>query len=165
MIFNLKKTNQGFSLLEIVFYISLFAIIAILVINSLIVMMNSFREIKINNDLFTGAIIVEKISREIKQADSFSLTNLSTLNLSTSLGGVNKQIVFSLNNDNQIEYYEDGVLIGYLNHNNLLVQSLVFNVINTNHGLALHFKISAISKANLNKTINFQNTLKLRGTY
>jgi len=161
-----KKKQKGYALLEMVFYICLLGFVAILVTNSLIIMMNSFKEIKINNELAQGTMMVEKISREIKQANSiFSLnTNSLSLNTKDSLGN-NKKITFSLNGDN-LQYLENDVLIGNLNKPTLVVSSLSFNLINTNKSSAIRFLIEFHSvNDSSNKIVSFQNTLILRGAY
>jgi hypothetical protein len=164
---NLNKKNKcGYALMEIVFYISLFAIISILVINSMIIMMNSFKETKINFQLSSGANIAERISREIKQADSiFSITGTS-LSLNTKdINDVSKKITFSLVNNN-IQYSENDILIGNLNDSNLIINNLFFSSVSTNKSSAVRFTMSVSSAFDSsNKIVDFQNTLILRNNY
>ena len=58
--------NRGFSLLEVVFYIAVFAILSIVVINALLTMTRAFKESTIESDIVRAGGIMERISREVK---------------------------------------------------------------------------------------------------
>lgn len=162
----LKKKKTGYALLEMVFYISLLVIVSVLVINSMITMMKSFKETRILSELTQNSAIVEKISREIKQAYQIYSINSTNLSLNTrDENEVEKIISFNLVG-NDIQYLENGTLIGNLNSNNININSLSFTTINTNQGQAIKFYFSCSSVLDsLNRNIYFYNSAVLRGTY
>lgn len=157
----IKNKNQGYSLLEIVFYISLFAVVSILVINSMIVMMRSFRETKINIDLAQNSSILEKISREIKQADSIASLSSNSLTLNSDSQVIN----FALSGTD-VTYTEDGNLIGNLNTSTVMVTNLTFNQLTTNLGQSVKIVLSFKSKLDPeDEAIDFYDTIIIRGNY
>ena len=62
------KNKKGYALLELLFYVAFFATFSLVVISSMIVMAKSFRETSIQGELVGSAGIMERISREIRQA-------------------------------------------------------------------------------------------------
>lgn len=71
------KNNKGYGLMELIFYVSVFAVVFLVIINSIIVMVSSFKEIAVNTDLVQSAQIMERISREAKLAKSYKIYNNS----------------------------------------------------------------------------------------
>lgn len=125
-----KKLNKGYGILELVFYVAIFAITALLVINSILTMVSSFKETKANNNLIQSSKILERISREIRSSESAAI-NGSSVSLTNQDGVVT---TFTLNNDD-ISLYESGNLVGVLNPANISVISLTFtNIVFVRNG-------------------------------
>jgi len=162
----IKNWKGGYALLETIFYILLFAILSIAVINSMITMTKSFKETAIQAELMQGANIMERISREIRQAYAINSIGVSNLKLNTTdSAGLNKTVEFSLSGSN-IRLLDNDVFTGNLNTANVNVAGLVFIQINTTKGTAV--KISLIIRSNhdlLNRDKDFYNTIVLRGSY
>lgn len=158
--------RRGFSLIEMLFYISLFVIISIVVINSMIVMMKSFKETKIMAELTSSSNIMEKISREIRSANSiysFSTTDIE-INVKNDSGvNVRKRIALS---GRDINFFENDVLIGNLNTANIEVASLTFSQISKRKGVAIKIFLTVRSKNDSQgQNEDFYNTIVLRGGY
>ncbi len=158
--------NKGSSLLETVFYISLLAILSLLVVNAIITMSRSFRETSIYTELTQSSSIIDRISREIRQATGIVSISSSELKLNTKdEAGNAKTVQFSLSGTN-INYYENDVLTGSLNTEDIAVSSLTFIQITTDVGSAIKIGISLHSLNDTqNRTVDFYNTAVLRGLY
>lgn len=167
MIKNFKKTkSSGYALLEMVFYISLFAVVSIVVINSMIVMMKSFKETRINSELTQSGTIMEKISREIRQADSIYSVSASLLGLNVKdENGQNRRVEISLVGSD-VKFSENDVLVGNLNTPNISIMGLNFTQIVTTKGTAVKILLTVKSNHDSqNRTENFYDTVVLRGDY
>jgi Tfp pilus assembly protein PilE len=160
------KTKEGYALIELLFYISIFAILILVVINSMIVMTKSFRETTIQTELVNTSSIMERMSREIRQASSISSISTSNLVLNTTDEfEVDKTVEFSLSNSN-IDFSENGISQGNLNTPNIIISNLNFTEITTTEGKAIKILITLYStNDDLNRNIDFYNTIALRGNY
>ena len=98
------KINEGFSLVETLFYVAIFAILTIVVINSMVTMVKSFKEVSIHREITQGGgEIMERISREIrgsKQINTLADVNGDLKLNTTDDGGNAKTIEFLLANNN-----------------------------------------------------------------
>jgi type II secretory pathway pseudopilin PulG len=175
MIFkNIKNKNTffsqsrkgGYSMIELLFYIALFTIVAIAVINSMITMTKAFRETAIQSELGSSSVIVERISREIRQASNINSISSNNLQLATTdENGVAKTVQFVLSSSD-VQLYEDGVFTGNLNSPNITVTALTFSQITTTAGKAVKVSLSLSSDNDvLSRTLDFYNTIVLRGQY
>lgn len=163
---DLKNNKKGFAILETLLYLSFFALLSIVVINAMIVMTKSFKETKIKSEIVQGASVFERISREIKQADSISSLGASDLKLNTKDEfGVSKTVRFVLSGNN-VQFFENDIFVGNLNSDNVLVSGLSFTQISTgeNTAVKLNMTVQSVSDS-LNRTEDFYNTLVLRGGY
>lgn len=165
-IFQKQKTNAGYSLIEIIFYISIFVILSLVVINALIVMMKAFNENNIQADIVTSSSIMERISREIKQASSIS--SISTNDLIVMAPNeldVVRLVRFLLSNGNVV-LYDNSILIDNLNSNDVTVSDLTFTQITTANGIAVKITLAVTSNRDqLGRVYSFYNTIVLRGDY
>ncbi len=161
-----NDANKGYAILELLFYIALFAILSIVVINSMIVMARSFRETAVQAELVQSGTVMERISREVRQAYNISSISASDLKLNTTDdAGANKTVEFLLSGSN-IQLLENNVLTGNLNTPNITVTNLTFTPITTVKGKAV--KISLTLKSNndtLSRLQDFYDTIVLRGSY
>ncbi|HAS81078.1 MAG: hypothetical protein UR25_C0005G0007 [Candidatus Nomurabacteria bacterium GW2011_GWE1_32_28] len=161
-----SKRNSGYALLETIFYILLFAILSIAVINSMITMTKAFSETTIQAELMQGGSTLERISREIRGAYSINSITSNSLKLNTKdAEGVNKTIEFSLL-DSNIRLLENDIFIGNLNTSNIVVNNIVFTQINTTKSTAIKIVLTVKSGHDLqDRTEDFYNTVVLRGDY
>ena len=168
MILKFKKKNKGYSLVEMIFYIAIFTMLSIVVINSMITMMKSFKEVSIQREITQGAQIMERISREIKGAKAInSIVNVNgDIKLDTKDdSGNNKLIEFVLTNYN-IRLLENSNYIGDLNSHNIKVTALTFTQITTIKGQAIKIVLTISSNHDSkNRNYHFYDTIVLRGNY
>jgi len=159
-------SRRGNTIVETLFYIVIFAMLSIAVINAMITMMKSFKETKVQREIIQSGEIMERISREIKQANNISSLTSSDLILNTKDGaGANKLVEFVLTNSD-IQFLENGAFTGNLNSPNITAQNLSFSQINTVAGRAVKvfLTIRAVDDS-LNRNYDFYDTLVLRGSY
>lgn len=165
--YNKKNKKEGYALLELLFYISFFAVLSILVINAMIIMIRSFHETALKVELIQNSSIMERISREIRNSYDIDVTSTTThLKLNTrDSGGNNKIVEFKFINSN-IELWDAGVNIGNLNTSKIVITGLTFTQINTVEGKAVKIVLSLRSSDdNLARVQDFYNTIVLRGSY
>ena len=162
----IKNWREGYVLLETIFYIALFAILSIAVIDALATMTKSFKETTIQAELMQGGDIMERISREIRQASSVNSISINDLKLSSvSSIGVNKTIEFLLSGSD-IQLLENGSFVANLNTQNLTVVSLTFAQISTVKGVAVKVFLRVMSKHDTSeREQDFYDTVVLRGSY
>ena len=104
MIIKIIKKNKGYSLVVMLFYIAIFSMLSVVVINSMMTMTKSFKEVTIHREITQGGgEIMERISREIRGAKQIS--NIVDVNGDLKLDttddlGVAKSIEFILTNNN-----------------------------------------------------------------
>ncbi|MBI2627594.1 hypothetical protein HYW72_01540 [Candidatus Nomurabacteria bacterium] len=157
---------KGYAILELLFYIAFFAIFSLIVINAMITMTKSFRETSIYGELAQSGVIMERMSREIRQAYDISSIGANNLKLNTKDdAGANKTIEFLLSGFN-LQLLENNIFTGNLNAPNIAVTVLAFSQITTVKGKAV--KIFLTVKSNndaLNRTFDFYDTIVLRGAY
>lgn len=165
---SINKNKRGFSLIEIIFYIAIFAIFSLVIIQTLVLMTKSFRTTQIQKDIVQGGEIMERIIREIKVATNINSITTNTINLrkdddlGTAVGDTTEFVL----NGNNINLLEDSVLIGNLNSSNVIVNNLTFTQITTTQGVAVKVYLSLSStKDSTNKVYEFYDTAVLRGSY
>ena len=169
---NIQKKN-GYSIVEILVYLAIFTTMSVIVINYFIVVLGSFHVTRTNRDLLeSGAISMERIAREIRQADSVDVAN-STLSSSpgvlqlnsTNSSGTPMIIKFSVTNG-ALNLYENGSLIGNLLGQNVAVTTLMFRRVTTTNGEAVKIELTLQdTESDNNQSENFYNTIILRGGY
>ena len=160
------KNNSGYALIETLFYIALLVILSIAVINSIITMTRAFKETAIHAELMQGGVILERISREVRQADGVVAISPTTLELaSTDAGGAPKSVEFVFSGGN-IELWENDISRGFLNTSNIIVGNVVFSQIITAEGEAVKIFLTISSSHDaLGRSADYYNTVALRGIY
>ncbi len=164
--FKIKNSSRGYSVLELLFYVSFFAVFSLLVIQAMVTMAKSFREASIQSELAQGGVIMERITREIRQAYGINSISASGLKLDTTdANDVNKTVEFLLSGSN-VQFLENDVLTGNLNGANIVVTGLTFTEITTVKGKAVKVTLTIRSgNDSLARLQNFYNTIVLRGGY
>ncbi|MEK7539062.1 MAG: hypothetical protein AAB595_00250 [Patescibacteria group bacterium] len=162
---NNKKEN-GYAVLELLFYISFFVLLSMVVINSMVIMTHAFRETTLQAELLQSGSIMERMSREIRQANDISSIGVDDLTLSAKDStGSDKTVEFKFISPN-IELWDAGNNIGNLNSPNITVTALTFTQITTTKGKAVKIFLT-VKSANdaLDRTQDFYDTIVLRGSY
>ena len=162
----IRKTKGGYTLIEILFYIALFSVLTLAIINSFITMTKAFKEISIQSDLVQSSLVIERMSREIRQAYGINSIVTSDLKLNTKDEADNNKTVRFVLSGTNIQLYENDVLTGNLNTPNIQAVDLSFAQITTVNGNAIKVSLSVKSgRDTTNRVENFYNTVLLRGDY
>jgi type II secretory pathway pseudopilin PulG len=161
-----NKTRNGYAVLELIFYISLFAILSVVVINTMLTMSKSFKETALQAELVQSGTIMERISREIRQAYGIATISASDLVLNTKdNSGANKTVEFLLSGTN-LQLLENNILTGNLNTPKIVITALNFTQITTAKGKAVKIFLTVRSSNDMqNRTHDFYDTVVLRGDY
>lgn len=163
------KLNKAFSIIEIIIYLAIFAVISIVVINSFIIILSSFSTIRTNHDLLdSGSMAMERMSREIRQAKSIDIANGTSdiLQLNSTDSSLNAVVIKFEKEGDALNIYEDGELVGNLLASNIVLNSISFDRISTTNSEAVKIKIILEdTKSKINRVENFYDTVVLRGGY
>ena len=162
----IKSRKEGYAILELLFYIALFSILSLVVINAMIIMARSFRETSLQAEFMQGRDIMERISREIRGSFSISSISANDLKLNTKDdAGADKTVEFLLSGSN-IQLLENNILTGNLNNPDIIITNLAFSDITTVKGKAVKIVLSFnSSNDSLSRTQEFYDTIVLRGGY
>ena len=164
---NKKPQNQsGFTLIETIFYIVLLAVFSVVIINTLLVMTRSFREVAVQRDIVNASSIMERITREIKQASSVNTISTNNLVLNTTDTN-NESITLEFDfADGDIEILEDSSSLGNLNSDKISIDSLTFEQITSSASVAVKVSLVVSStRDSEDRGFGFYDTLVLRGSY
>lgn len=164
-----KNRNKGYTLVETLFYVALFALLAITVTNSLIRMGKSFKEVVIYKNVLQNSSIVETLTRDIRQSFGVQGVNTNGNNLIIKIFDINtnaeKTVEYRLVGNN-LAFYQNNTFISNLNHSSVTVKSLSFVRTNTSEGEYVSFSIVlGHGSDSSNRDFNFQNTIVLRDGY
>lgn len=166
---NLNKRNAGFSLIEMLIYISLLVFMLIVIINILNGISKSGRLLKSSKNIDNSALVsMERIVREIRLAESVSASSTLGVNPGTLiLSGVD-----DLNNPRTVEFgldsgliimHENGVGLGPLNLSEARVTNLVFNLLTSSSSRAVRTQMTIESGTSTwYKSEKFYSTTILR---
>lgn len=164
-----KKKNKGFTLIEMLFYIAIFVVLFLVLIESFIVMTNSFKSKNLNSSFTQATFIMERLTSEIRYANgigSIATTDI-TLNTKDSVG--TPKTVRFVKDDKNLVLYENGVLIDNLNNFNMGINDISFTKIETPKGLGIKVFLRVQPKNASGfigtKTKDFYNTVILRNSY
>lgn len=167
------KNKKGYSIIEILVYLAIFTAVSILVINSFIVILSSFNTTNMNRKLLeSGSVVMERMSREIRQASTVDIVNSTlgsspgVLQLNSTDGSDNPMVMKFAVVGQALNIYRDGDSLGNLLDQNVSVTSLIFRRISTTNSEAVKIEMTLFySKGQISKSVNFYDTIILRGGY
>ncbi len=156
----------GYTILELIFYIALFTILTITVVNSMIIMTKAFRETSVQRDLSEGGSVMERISREARMANDISSISSSDLKLNTTDNmGAAKTVEFVLTGSD-VQLLENNILTGNLNTPDISLTGLSFTQITSLKGKSIKIFFTINSTHDLSaRSESFYDTVVLRGNY
>ena len=162
----MPNPKRGYAMLELLFYVAFFAVLSIVVINAMISMTASFRESRIYAETLRSGNVMERITREIRQADSISTIAGSTLKLNTrDEDGIAMTVQFSLSGADA-QFFRNDALVGNLNAPDISVTGLSFAEITTTEGKAVKIVLTVASDNDPSaRSVDFYDTVGLRGSY
>jgi type II secretory pathway component PulJ len=166
------RQQKGYSVIELVIYLALFALLSIAIINALIIAMKSFAEVKTMRTLAsTASLTMERMSREIRGAQSIDTAGSTfdvspgVLTLNTQDGaGVARVVVFDISSG-ALRLKENGAVTGTLTDASQQISNLVFRKITTPVGTAVKIEMTITNTNGVVITRNFYDTVVVRGEY
>ncbi len=162
----------GYSIVETILYTALFAMLSIFIINALLGMMKTYKNVQANHELLESShVTFELITREIRNAKSIDTgvsvfdTNPGTLKLNTTDASDVAKTVKFLVSSGTLKYYENDVLTDDITLAKVSITSLIFRKILTTKGQAVRVEMTLQSLRNTAKSITLYDTVALRSKY
>jgi len=168
-----NKKQSGFTLVEMIIYISFFSVLSTLTISSTVLVMKSFYTLRLTQSINQSATVaLERLSREIRNAYDFDPlqstfeTSPGWLTLKTKdINGANTTIEFYMNAANQLGLKEGGIDRGLLVTKTVTLTNLVFRSIVTTNSKAIKIEMTVRDSRAANiQTATFYDTIVLRGS-
>ncbi len=122
------KNKKGTSLLEVIVYLAIFSAFSTIIVNSLLISMQLYKEARTNREFAEqGSLVMERISRSVRGA---SAVNVASSTLSTSPGVLvltngTSTTMFDVNSG-ALRLTENGAVSGNLTAGRISVSSLIF---------------------------------------
>lgn len=163
---------KGNTLIEMLVYTLIFAVLSVAVVNVLVTMMKSFSQVQAYRDLAEASTVsLERITREIKGATSVDVANsifnsspgILQLNTTDSLGAA-KTVKFDVSN-NQLRLTENDIVTGNIVGGNISITSLIFRNVPTNKGNAIRIEITMQNTRGREISKDFYSTAIIKGAY
>jgi len=153
-----KKDKKGYTLVEMIIYISLIVIIMVAVVGIVIAVMKSGKYVGALNEIENSAILsLNRISREIRIASSATLLNSSNINFGTT--------TIYLNSGLGRIYIDDGSGPNPLTSSKVNVSRLFFTKITSTSSTAVRVEMTlSASSSDMYLSKDFNTTTVLRGT-
>ena len=166
---NFKNNIFGYSIVEMVVYLAIFAVLSILVINSFITILSSFNVTSVNRKLLeSGTISMERMSREIRQAQDIDANSTAgSLVLKVASG----YVCFTKTNTNNLNFstgssYSCGTSLGDLLDDDVSLTNIEFRNITTTESKAVKIEmLLEYQEGTIVKSEKFYDTIILRGAY
>ncbi len=162
---------KGFSLVEMLIYVAIAAVIMIAVVDTVLGIVNVYSELRlVRNNENSAMIAMDRMSREIRNATSIDGqsvlgSTLGRLVLASTVNGNPSTADFYIN-DGILYFKKDGVYVGPLTSSTTDITSLVFTSLSTTTSKAVKIDMSLSSSYETKvKTGTFHTTIILRGSY
>jgi type II secretory pathway component PulJ len=168
-----RSLRKGFSLIEVVLYVSLFSVISAISMSALFQTIKAFSDLRVSRNINDSSVsVMERLTRDIKSATTIDLANST---FGTSPGRLTLSTVNASGTAMTVEYYvassslrikENGVDKGSLVSAKTQVSALVFYYINTGTTLGVKTELHLTSsRSSVNDIDHFYDTSVMRGSY
>lgn len=163
-----SNIQRGFSLLEMLIYISILTITAVIVVDILLSTAKSYNSFKISRSInSTVSTSLERMTREIRAADDVLLIG-STFD--THPGRLTLQIASTTSefylDGNVLKIKEGGIDAGSLTSSKLSVDNLVFRLLDNGVSKAVRIEMTLLgTERNITKAKTFYSFAVLRNSY
>lgn len=174
MIKSSYTTQRGLTLIELLLYISIFTIVLLSLVTFMLEMNDAIHELQIAEDINeTARFALERITREVKQADNVHVTGsvlgiaTSTLMLNTKDASDNDTvIVFYVDSEGRIVLEHENGDIEILSRSSVEVEQLVFHRFLSLRSQAIRATLQlSATVGDSTKTQTFYGSSVLRGSY
>lgn len=165
--------KRGFSLIEVIVYVSIISIIAGVFGGMVIAISRSYSKLAVMREMdIAGITAMERMTRSIRSSTSIDIAG-STLDVNPGVlsldyldvNEVNTRTIFQVTNQNiqiRINDVDQGVLLP----EGVTVSSLIFRRIDTGRSEAVRVEMRLVTRiGNTTADENYYSTIILRGTY
>lgn len=162
-----NKKQSGYSLMELVVYIAIFAFLAVTMTKSLLTVMRTYASAKTYRTLQTnGELIMERISREIRDATTITSATYDTNPGALALSGIDtngavKTASFSVSSD-AVQINDNGTT-GAISTSDVDISSLIFRHMTTAVGDVIKVELNLTTTRGNIASATFYNTIAIRG--
>jgi type II secretory pathway pseudopilin PulG len=172
--FSYRKKNKGYSLVEMVIYVTILSVLALIIVNTLLMLTRSYTTVKTNRLIgLSVGTAMERMTREIRKGISID-------QVSSVFNGSNGKLVMSstdsFGNATTTQFYLSSgkVMIKQgtgaeapLTLASTTISSLVFRQMSTStvSAVKIEMQIQASSTAGRTVTFDIFDTIVLRGAY
>ena len=171
---NTSPTNihhKGFSLIEMIIYISIVTVTFVIVVNTILSFTHSYRSLTALRLVeHTGVDAMERMSRDIRFAGIVDTANSTlgsspgVLTIVSTVSGVVTTTKFYLQND-VVKVDVNGVYVGPLTISNTTVTSLLFTRLTNSVSSAVKVDMTvSATVSDVTKTNTYHSTIILKGT-
>lgn len=161
--FTTQSKKGGYSLLELVVYVALFAVISVVLVRSLLTVMKTYARAQAYRQLQNnGELVMERIIREVRDAESITggTYNSSPGAITLTNAQINTTVGFTVA-DRAVVVTTEGVP-AVLSSENVRVDSLVFRVLTTPYGTGVKTELLLSTSGNPSVSAAFYSTTLLR---
>ena len=165
-----KVLHKGFSLVEIIIYVSILALVMVVIVNTLLSFGSTYRDVRMQRSIDTSALTsLERMTRDIRSAKNI-LVNQSSFNTTPGVlslyavdGTVSTTTRFYLNNS-VLQVDINGTYSGPLTLAQVSVTNLTFNrlVSTSSEAVKINMTLQYVY-GSTTKTKNYQTTVVLKG--
>ncbi len=161
-----RNTNRGYTIIETVVYIGLFAMLSLAFTQTMIMIMKSYTQVEGNRDILDAShVVMERLAREIRGAASIDGSSVfHATNSDISVVNSGHTLRFRKNGTN-LELYQDGTLSGTINPASVSVTSFSATRISGPNGDAIKYAVTFQNTKGVIVAKTFYNTVVLRGAY
>lgn len=171
---NKKIFKQGFSIVEIIIYFGLLAVISTLVIGNIIALFKNYNIARSNQEIEYNAInILDKLTRDTRDAENINISDSSfsvaqgtiSLKISSSTNEISSSTVRFYLNNGKLKYMKDGVDFGNISTGSVNVSNFRIFYINSSSTEAIKVELTIDTIPHLNQNSiskNFYTTIQLR---
>lgn len=166
------KTKKGFSLIEMLIYVAILAIMVVLVITVTLSVSDSYGDFQVSRNVQTAAVIsLERMVREIRMAESVVLGS-STFDAHPGILTLQKTgdtgietVIFSITGQS-LTVQENSEPVGVLSRGEVSITNLVFRKVDgtSSNGVKIEMTIES-TRGDSTKTETFNAFAVMRGSY
>ena len=164
---------KGFTMVELVVYIGMFALISVVLVNSLMSTIRISNELRAARDINDSAVsVMERLTRDLRGGTQIDLVNSS---FGANPGRLTFQTLSASGTAMTVEYYvststllvkENGVVRGSLLSSRTKIDGLVFYYVSSGATTGVKTELHLRSvRGGISDVDHFYNTTILRGTY
>lgn len=162
-----SRTTNGFSLLELLVYVTILSATSILVVGVLLSLARSYGSLSVSKSIHrSAAVSLERLVREIRDASSITTAQSTfsehpgVLVLETDVSGVESTVGFSVV-DGALVVSQGGMSQGALTEPLVEVDSLIFRSFNEGVGVKVELELTG-TRGSISKTESFEVSALLR---